>query len=756
MENALKDFSVFNREVIGVLDRLKSYYGLSKDKNLSPTEIANKEAYEAFKNIVNAQEKLSNATIDSLRSLTSNVMTTSFTFGKLTDIASKMAGALPLIGGIAAGITAIGGAVLEEYINGLKTLSGVSVGFGSTLVELNGLATSAGMSLDGFSKLISENAAAIKSLGTSTQSGAMEFLKLSESLRAGAEQYNQFGLTNTEYNEILMEEIEIRRKSGMDSVDIYNSVGNSMNDLLYYTNQLAAITGQNTREMRRSMQAASNDPVFTSIFGRIASQSELAGNNLRLLTGALGKAGTSGIQFSQQIVKSIGTGQDIFVGMNEDLRNAITLSDSLGLGFRDVFEFAAANYATMPSEEFSSRLTSMIDAIDTQELRKQFEDNGMAQQAAANTLLEMLNNLSGFNSIVSDNEQVSAETGEALKNSPWMAVPAELEKLATTIKESILSGVIDQLGIDTQDAGKSFVTTLRELTSNIQNNGIVGATTDAITSSPTLMTGTIVTGILAALGLRSAAGAIASPFILGGKYLMNTAITPGAAGASNAARGMMSFASTGGLATSAATAAPAASTAAAAQTGSKFVSFLKWLPLVGDVAQGVSEGLETGSVGRGLFGGVGSFLGRLGLAAAGTATTGVGGIVTQAAGGYAGANVGSGIYDWLFGESTPETALQGSQIPTSSNASLDTSYLNTIAVASNTTNVWLQTLTGFSENIRDDISQIKSNGNIQNNEGLIDLLSSSSQNSEAMISLMAETNTLLQRLIRRYDETANN
>jgi hypothetical protein len=352
---------------------------------------------------------------------------------------------------------------------------------------------------------------------------------------------------------------------------------------------------------------------------------------------------------------------------------------------------------------------------------------------------------------------------EAMLNSPSSALVTEFETLATTIKDSAINESMAALGIDSNNAAEGIKNLVTSLTESIKANGLTGTVTDAA-MSPSIIGSVIVGGLVTSLG-----GTLFR--MLSGKALGSLAnFTFGAAGSGaagvNAARGMMSFAGAGaggagaggaGAGGAAAGASGAGGAAAgAAQTGSKFASFLKWLPIVGDVAQGVSEGLETGSVGRGLFGGVGSFLGRLGLAAAGTATTGVGGILTQAAGGYAGANVGSGIYDWLFGETTPETALQGSEIPTSSNASLDSSYLNTIAVASNTTNVWLQTLTGFSENIRDDISQIKSNGNIQNNEGLIDLLSSSSQNSEAMISLMAETNTLLQRLIRRYDETANN
>ena len=79
-----------------------------------------------------------------------------------------------------------------------------------------------------------------------------------------------------------------------------------------------------------------------------------------------------------------------------------------------------------------------------------------------------------MNDAFATNQQISQETGNALENSPWLAIPSELENLSVEIKNSILADVINTLGIDTNDAGDSFVTALRDLTSKIKKDGVLG------------------------------------------------------------------------------------------------------------------------------------------------------------------------------------------------------------------------------------------------------------------------------------------
>ena len=110
---------------------------------------------------------------------------------------------------------------------------------------------------------------------------------------------------------------------------------------------------------------------------------------------------------------------------------------------------------------------------------------------------------------------------------------------------------------------------------------------------------------------------------------------------------------------------------------------LKAIPILGDVAEGVAYGYESGSIGKGIAAAGGSFAGRVAGAAAGTAVApGVGTVVGETLGSMAGAAAGAAAYDsvadtatdlwqksmptWLGGKeqtSTTATQIAGGNIP---------------------------------------------------------------------------------------------
>ena len=272
----------------------------------------------------------------------------------------------------------------------------------------------------------------------------------------------------------------------MDNAEIINSVSNSMNDLLYNTSQLAAITGQNTREMRRNVQKTMDDPVVTSLFATLSSSSEKASQNLKNMSGILGKAGDAGIQFSQATIKAMGTNRDIFTVMPEELRRGMQLTGiEFETGFRDIFNFIQENYESMDPTEFGNKLTTLVANIDTPELRERLQNLAVSRgdmASSANMILNMINNLGGLNKSLEENTEASSQAGQAVKDAAWMAIPAELQNTANAIKESILAETLKQLGIDTDATGKVFVEKLRELNSNIENNGLLKTATDTAMS----------------------------------------------------------------------------------------------------------------------------------------------------------------------------------------------------------------------------------------------------------------------------------
>ena len=784
LKSALKDFSMFNREYSSVTERLMKHY-LNIDKTLSPAEKQNKKSYENFKDIEKLVNNSKQAAIG-LSSLTGSAMTAGLTFGKITDAISKVAGAIPIVGGIAAAIVGVGGAVLEEYVNGLKNLSGVSAGLGSDLLQLNKFAVDAGMNLADFSKLISENGKAVKSLGNSTTSGMKKFSELSDDLLDKAKVFNNFGLTNNEYNEILMQEIELRRKSGMDSADIYDAVSSSMNGLLYNTSQLAAMTGQDAREMRRKMnESRKNDSTLNLAIKLLSENSTVAAANVDSFMGTMQRGGDSAIEIGNQMLRSAQFGEDFSIvlkNLPEELRAAVV--QDIG-SFEKVFDFMSDNVKSMPTEEFNAKLLSMIAIFSDKNLTEEMGFKSNIGILGIEKLVEMSSNFAGLNKSVEENIEGQAAAGAALKDAAWLAIPSELQNTANAIKENILVGVLNQLGIDTNDAGESFVEGLRKFVTNIEKNGLLKTTTglavnegkDFITEHPIISS---IAGLflLKKLGVGSMLRTI--PKLMGFK--------PGPGVPSAAARNMMGFAT--GAATGAATAGgnlvdDAARAAAAATTtaGGNLVDDAARAAaaatttaggnLVDDAARAaaaatttaggnlVDDAARAAANTGGAGGAIKSIAGRLAV----PLTVGIGAYeaydaltdetlttrqksegVGSAVGGVGGALTGAG-YGALYGGSI------GSAVPivgTAAGAFLGgviggaLGYFGGSAVGGVGGDLVGSAIT---DNSSTNIPPIKPNNNSN-------LPNSSSQNSESMILLMTETNRLLGTLIRKYDEAA--
>ena len=775
MTDALDNYSRYTKDNITITKELKNYYLKYMNDEMNRSDLNR----EISRDIIRSQERLNRGLTDLVSSLGE---------GSLKGMATAI-GSIVGLGSVAGFVAGI----LEDFSKNLSALADVSVGFGQNLDIMMKSASQAGLSLDNYSKLISENSNAIRSLGSSTQDGANKFSQLSEQLQYNAQSFNQFGLSNTEYNEILAQEIEIRRKSGMDSAEIYDSVSGSMNELLFQTNMLASITGQSSREMRRNMLEVMNDEVVSSVMRRLSATSEEADVNLRDFMSTLGKAGPIGNEISKAIISSIGTpGTDMYAYLSEDTRNAIALGENmLSDGFRDVFTFVKDNYASMPTDQFNAQLVEMTSNMDTPAARQQLER--MPGNQAARTLLGILNNLEGMAQTSSEAMATQKITAENLKDSATMAIPSAIERMANELKAQTMTTVLENLSIDINSSGKEFVDEINGITKNLRDNGLVSGLAKTFGD---LGTNTqLLIGGFGALALAVNTLPLALTAIFGVKMAgrgLTSLIAPAAASTTGtqAARGMMGFASPAAAASTAATAATAASTAAgtasnagaagAAAQGSKLASFLKVVPLIGDVITGYIHGSETGSIGRGIFAGVGSLAARTGAAAAGTATTGVGGVLIQGGASVAGGYGGAELYDYLFGEETPsgnmpESLTTGTNfnemiatyLATISTTTIDSNYKlgyileesmqstilirDSLSVHANTTNVWLRNLNGISETIRDDISQIKTKNNSLSNNN--NSQNNASQNSESMLLLMSETNRLLQSLVRKYDES---
>lgn len=452
----------------------------------------------------------------------SNLKNAGVKFGKM--IAD---GDLPSLASSIASVVGMGAAVgfamgvLNKFSENLVQLTNTGVGFGLTLQELRNDATMTGLSLDNYGKIISANSEAITALGDSTTDGAREFSQLSSQLRATAQDLNQFGLSNTEYNEILAEEIDLRRKMGMSSQEITDSLNASMNGLLMETTKLAAMTGQDRREMLRNRQELLSNPAIEAFTMKLTKEGGVLAENFGSIASVLGRAGKTGNDLALAFGTAIATNQD-FATVQQGLVAEIAAIGGSGVSnhIRDMFEFARDNYASLPTDEFTAKMAAMVgqlgDVVSPEDLAN-LSNLASAGNGAAAELINLISSSAGVNSSYEEHKVTQEQAAEAMKLS-LLGLASSTEEMTNRIKDSTLNQVFAILGTDIESGGQALVDGIRRVASFFGpeatllegSSQLIGETWNAMDGlQKATVAATVALGVMTvAMGPMSAMGAI--------------------------------------------------------------------------------------------------------------------------------------------------------------------------------------------------------------------------------------------------------
>ena len=414
--------------------------------------------------------------------------------------------------GTAAGFAA---GIFEGFAKNLSNLANVGVGVSTSLVDLRGDAANAGLDLQNYGKIIQGNMSAIRALGDSTDDGARRFSQLSNQLRNNAREFGQFGLTNTEYNEILAEEIDLRRRQGMNEAQITNAVSSSMNNLLQETTAMAAATGQDRREMLRSRQELLSDPVIESANQIFESMGKQLPDTIGNLGAVISGLGDEGKVFAGALAQSAVTGMDFF---NTEFGRSMAEMISVGgpevqSAFRNITDFVSANYDSMPADEFNNKIIAMMGGLDESmsvDARQNLMKLAAVGDDGAKRLLTFLNGLNG----IADSEEKVADarkkTEEGLKeNEPFLALSGAIESATNAIKAAAVDEVFSNFGDDLKSGGQGVVDALRGIEDNLKGKSLsdafgfdittlvvaLGVLTAAVTGLTAVMVGRGVMGL---------------------------------------------------------------------------------------------------------------------------------------------------------------------------------------------------------------------------------------------------------------------
>ena len=407
---------------------------------------------------------------DAVKSMGSSIKKTTKDLATGID-KSDLKGIAAAVGSIAGIGTVTGFAVgvIEGFAKNLTELSNTGVGLTTSLQNLRGDAADAGLDLASYGKIINGNSRAIKSMGSSTDDGARNFAALSKQLRNSARDVGQFGLSNTEYNEILAEEIDIRRRGGMSQAQITESVKNSMNELMTETTALASITGQDRREMLRNRQSILSDPIIETARQQFAALGKDLPANIGNLGAIIGGLGDEGAIFAGALAQAAVSEIPFFsTALGSSLKEMISVGGpEIHGAFADIAKFADDNALTMPTEEFNTKITAMmgrLGEVASPEVKQNLIDLGATGIESATKLLGFVNGLQGLATTEKEVTDARKDVDDGLeKNKEFLGLSSSLEELANNVKASSVNTVFDTIGTSLSEDGAHLSTAIRKI-----------------------------------------------------------------------------------------------------------------------------------------------------------------------------------------------------------------------------------------------------------------------------------------------------
>lgn len=459
-------------------------------------------------------------------------------------------GAIGAAGALAAGTVGFAMAQLETYTQHITNLTNVGVGLGISLVDLRNQAAATAMSMENYSNLVASHGAALRSIGNNAQDGARRFSELSRDLRHLARDFNNFGLTNQEFNEILAQEIELRRLSGMTQAQITADLATSMNRLLTETTAMAVITGQDRREIMVRRQAmARNEALMAANMAAVAQGGDDLSDTFTAMSGAFAPGDDLGAQLSTAIMTAVLQNRDFRAVADPSIVQMAALDSEFGAALTGIQEFVRANYTTMNPDVLAANvLTRLADATQNSFTSDELARLGLLSNTddGARNLINFISSFSGLSTNLQENLQAMRDTPALIEETALIGTASALEELTTNIKASgittmfnVISDVGTRAGINMQDFDNALLETINNISDNYGvNTGIVegtAATFGDLTSNMSYFEQALIAATIALGGLALAAGTFG---LTGG--LMNRLRGAGRAGVGASAAGITS------------------------------------------------------------------------------------------------------------------------------------------------------------------------------------------------------------------------
>ena len=287
---------------------------------------------------------------------------------------------IPILGTM---FSAVAGAVTNT-INAYQVAASSGASFGGSLRNFNRAASEAGMTMEEFGNMIRQNGQGMLGFGTTTESGAQNFAKVSKQLRSTSSELYALGYSTKDINSGLANYGDLLRRQGLQGTKSNAELARGAKNYLKEIDALAKISGEERSIKEKQMKDLAVDAQFAMA---MAGKSEATQASFMKLIGGFGPTlggfvkdfvatGSLTTKENQQIAAALGGPV-----MNElsNLRAKLNKNGVLSDAEQDRLRSIMAKAADAGKKQMG---TALAASRDNDAMSKAFIEAGMLNQGA--------------------------------------------------------------------------------------------------------------------------------------------------------------------------------------------------------------------------------------------------------------------------------------------------------------------------------------------------------------------------------------
>ena len=382
--------------------------------------------------------------------------------------------------------------ILEEFGSAMGALRRTGGGVSAELIELKTAAAAVGLDMQTLAKITVENGNAIRSLGSSTNDGTTNFLKLNSMLRESTRDMAFFGMSTKEMSSMLIDEIELRRSTRNEAfleAGARDQMVNSMKENLKLNEVMASLTGQDVQDRIKARNEFRKNAIVAAAQSQMNQKQLDSQNALVDNLAGLGSAGAAGGPIQQALTNLIaGIPMDKF---NDSFTQLSAAASAEGIDLRaNLEQFASMVDAGADPEAMMAASQKLINQFANIDVDGNILSRAGAGQEGAMLLLTARQE--AFASRVNEGETVQQSVNNTMTQfeidvaagaAALSGMASQINVATTTLQETISKSMLLAFNADPSNPGgiADFINNLEKLPSSQEFQAMTNLVTEIAT-----------------------------------------------------------------------------------------------------------------------------------------------------------------------------------------------------------------------------------------------------------------------------------